>query len=120
MEEAHISRYSIHPSLTKMYGDLREVYWWEGMKKGIGEFVAKCPNCQQVKVEHQRPVGLAHNIELPEWMWEMINMDFIIGMPRSRTQNDLIWVIVDRITKLAHFLLVKTTHSIEDYAKLYI
>ena len=71
-------------------------------------------------MEHQRPRGLAQNIELSEWKWEMINMDFIIGMPRSRTQNDLIWVIVDRITKLAHFLLVKTTHSIEDYAKLYI
>ena len=66
MEEAHSSRYSIHPGSTKMYRDLREVYWWNSMKKGIVEFVAKCPNCQQVKVEHQRPDGLAQNIELPE------------------------------------------------------
>ena len=62
MEEAHSSRYSIHPGSTKMYRDLREVYWWSNMKKGIVEFVAKCPNCQQVKVEHQRPDGLAQNL----------------------------------------------------------
>ncbi|WMV07964.1 hypothetical protein MTR67_001349 [Solanum verrucosum] len=87
---------------------------------GNAEFVAKCPNCQQVKVEHQRPGGLAQRIELPEWKWEMINMDFITGLPRSRRQHDSIWVIVDRMTKLAHFLPVKTTNSAEDYAKLYI
>ncbi|WMV14167.1 hypothetical protein MTR67_007552 [Solanum verrucosum] len=67
MEEAHSSIYSIHPDSTKMYRDLREVYWWNGIKKDIAEFVAKCLNCQQVKVEHQRPGGLAQNIELPEW-----------------------------------------------------
>ncbi|KAH0711565.1 hypothetical protein KY289_007524 [Solanum tuberosum] len=120
MEEAHSSRYSIHPGSTKMYRDLREVYWWNGMKKGIAEFVAKCPNCQQVKVEHQRPGGLAQRIELPEWKWEMINMDFITGLPRSRRQHDSIWVIVDRMTKSAHFLPVKTTNTAEDYAKLYV
>ncbi|KAH0694961.1 hypothetical protein KY285_022058 [Solanum tuberosum] len=120
MEEAHSSRYSFHPGSTKMYRDLREVYWWNGMKKGIAEFVAKCPNCQQVKVEHQRPGGLAQRIELPGWKWEMINMDFITGLPRSRRQHDSIWVIVDRMTKSAHFLPVKTTNTAEDYAKLYV
>ncbi|WMV54234.1 hypothetical protein MTR67_047619 [Solanum verrucosum] len=64
LEEAHSSRYSIHLGSTKMYHDLREVYWWISVKKGIAEFVAKCPNCQQVKVEHQRPSGLAQKIEL--------------------------------------------------------
>ncbi|KAH0679067.1 hypothetical protein KY284_020152 [Solanum tuberosum] len=77
MGEDHSSRYSIHPGSIKMYRDLREVYWWNGMKKGIDEFVVKSPNCQQVKVEHQRPVGMVQNIELPKWKREMINMDFI-------------------------------------------
>jgi len=63
---------------------------------------------------------MAQDIELPEWKWEMINMDFITGFPRSRRQHDSIWVIVDRMTKSAHFLPVKTTHSAEDYARLYI
>ncbi|WMV37480.1 hypothetical protein MTR67_030865 [Solanum verrucosum] len=120
MEEAHSSKYSIHPGSTMMYRDLKEVYWWNSMKKSVAEFVAKCPNCQQVKVEHQRPGSLAQNIELPEWKWEMINLDFITGLPRSHIQHDTIWVIVDRMTKSAHFLPVKTTHSAEDYARLYI
>ncbi|WMV45366.1 hypothetical protein MTR67_038751 [Solanum verrucosum] len=92
LEEDHSSRYSIHLGSTKMYRDLGEVYWWSSMKKGIAEFVAKCPNCQQVKVEHQRPVGMAQNIELPKWKWEMTNMDFITGLPRPRRQHDSIWV----------------------------
>ncbi|XP_019238505.1 PREDICTED: uncharacterized protein LOC109218581 [Nicotiana attenuata] len=120
MSEAHNSRYSIHPGSTKMYHDLKEVYWWNDMKKNIADFVAKCPNCQQVKVEHQRPGGLTQNIEIPIWKWEMINMDFITGLPRSFRKHDSIWVIVDRLTKSAHFLPVKTTDSAEDYAKLYI
>ncbi|KAH0669267.1 hypothetical protein KY285_023426 [Solanum tuberosum] len=120
IEETHSSSYSIRPGSTKMYRDLRAVYWWNGIKKDIAEFVAKCSNCQQVKVEHQRPGGLAQNIELPEWKWEMINMDFITCLPRSRRQHDSIWVIVDRMTESTHFLPVKTTHLAEDYAKLYI
>ncbi|WMV09812.1 hypothetical protein MTR67_003197 [Solanum verrucosum] len=90
------------------------------MKKGIAEFVAKCPNCQQVKVEHQRPGGMAQNIEILEWKWEMINMVFITDLSQSRRQHNSIWVIVDRMTKSAHFFQVKTTHLAEDYARLYI
>nr|XP_016497756.1 PREDICTED: uncharacterized protein LOC107816543 [Nicotiana tabacum] len=82
--------------------------------------VAQCPNCQQVKVEHQRPGGLTQCIELPLWKWDMINMDFITGLPRTPWRYDSIWVIIDRLTKSAHFLLVRTTYSAEDYAKLFI
>ncbi|KAH0642176.1 hypothetical protein KY285_034832 [Solanum tuberosum] len=83
------------------------------------EFVVKCPNCQQVKLEHQRLDGMAQNIELPEWKWEMINMDFITGLPRSRRQHDSIWMIVDRMTKSAHFLPIdgqaeRTIQTLED------
>nr|XP_033517441.1 uncharacterized protein LOC117281697 [Nicotiana tomentosiformis] len=65
MEEAHSSRYSIHPGATKMYLDLKELYWWKGMKKQVADHVAKYLNCQQVKAEHQRPGGLAQYIEIP-------------------------------------------------------
>ncbi|XP_070039422.1 uncharacterized protein [Nicotiana tomentosiformis] len=120
MSEAHISRYSIHPGFTKMYHDLKEIYWWNDMKKNIADFVAKCSNCQQVQVEHQRPGGLAKSIEISIWKWEMINMGYITGLPLLFQKHDLIWVIVERLTKSAHFLSVKTTDSAEDYAKLYI
>ncbi|WMV55157.1 hypothetical protein MTR67_048542, partial [Solanum verrucosum] len=65
LEEVHSSRYSIHPRATKMYHDLQEVYWWNGIRRDIAEFVAKCPNCQQVKVEHQRPGGFLQDIPIP-------------------------------------------------------
>nr|XP_009798017.1 PREDICTED: uncharacterized protein LOC104244312 [Nicotiana sylvestris] len=82
--------------------------------------VAQCPNCQQVKDEHQRPGGLTQYIELQLWKWDMKNMNFITGFPRTPRRYDALWVIIDRLTKSAHFLLVRTTYSAEDYAKLYI
>ncbi|KAH0720092.1 hypothetical protein KY284_005122 [Solanum tuberosum] len=105
---------------TKIYRDLREVFWRNGMKRDIANFVAKCPNCQQVKVEHQKPGGMPQEINIPTWKWEVINMNFITSLPHTRIQHDYIWVIIDRVTKSAHFLVVKTTDSAEDYAKLYI
>ncbi|WMV09144.1 hypothetical protein MTR67_002529 [Solanum verrucosum] len=90
------------------------------MKRDIVDFVAKCPNCQQVKVEHQIPGGMTQEINIRTWKWEVINMDFITGFPHTRTNLDSIWVIVDRVTKSAHFLAVKTIDLMEDYARLYI
>ena len=80
LAEAHNSRYSIHPGATKMYNDLREVYWWNGMKRDIADFVSKF---QQVKVEHQKPGGMTQEIDIPTWKWDVINMDFITGLPRT-------------------------------------
>ena len=65
------------------------------MKKYIAEFVAKCPNFQQVKSEHQKPSGLLQEIQIPTWKWEEINMDFVVGLPRTQKSYDSIWVIVD-------------------------
>ncbi|KAH0661672.1 hypothetical protein KY284_026603 [Solanum tuberosum] len=120
MMEAHHSRYSVHLGSTKMYHDLKEMYWWRDMKKNIAEFVGQSPNCLQVKVEHQKLRGYMQYIELPIWKWDMINMDFVTGLPRSFRKFDSIWVIVDRLTKSTHFLAVKTTYTAEEYARLYI
>ena len=109
LEEAHSSAYAMHPGSTKMYRDLQENYWWNGMKRDIAEFVAKCLVCQQVKIEHQRPTGLLQPLPIPEWKWEHITMDFVTGLPRTPKGHDAIWVIVDRLTKSAHFLPIKTT-----------
>ena len=81
-----------------MYHNLREVYWWDCLKRNIEEFVGKCPNYQQVKVEHLKPSGLTQIMDVPTWKWEAIIMDFVVGLPRTRMQNDSIWVIVDRLT----------------------
>ena len=114
MEEAHASCYSIHTGATKLYHDLQEVYWWDGLKKDIAEFVAKCQNYQHVKAEHQNPGGLLQEIQIPTWKWEDINMDFVVRLPRTQKSYDSIWVIVDRLTKSAHFIPVKSTYLAED------
>ena len=92
LEEAHRSRYSIHPGATKMYHDLREVFWWEYLKKDIAEFVEKCPNYEQVKAEHQKSGNLLQEIQVPIWEWEDINTDFVVGLTRTQKQYDSIWV----------------------------
>ncbi|XP_070046159.1 uncharacterized protein [Nicotiana tomentosiformis] len=75
-----------------MYHDIKDVYWWNGMKKNIAEFVAQCSSYQQVKVENQKPGGLIQTVEIPTWKWEAINMDFVTGLPRSHCKFDSIWV----------------------------
>ncbi|XP_027155148.1 uncharacterized protein LOC113755310 [Coffea eugenioides] len=102
-----------------MYHDVKELYWWDGLKKDVAEFVQKCLICQQVKAEHQKPSGLLQPLEIPEWKWEHITMDFITGLPRSQKGFDAVWVIVDRLTKSAHFLPVSMRFSLEKLAKLY-
>jgi hypothetical protein len=120
LDEAHNSIYSIHPGTTKMYLDLKEKYWWIGMKGDIARFVAQCDVCKRVKVEHQKPSGLLQPLPIPMWKWDEVSMDFITGLPRTKNGHDSIWVIVDKLTKVAHFIPVHTTYGGDKYAKLYI
>ncbi|GJX50377.1 putative reverse transcriptase domain-containing protein [Tanacetum coccineum] len=120
MHESHRSKYSIHPGLDKMYQDLKKLYWWLNMKAEIATYVSKCLTCSKVKAEHQKPSGLLQQPEIPEWKWEKITMDFVSGVPRTPSGYDSIWVIVDRLTKSAHFLPMKKTDSIEKLAQLYL
>jgi len=100
--------------------DLRQKYWWTGMKGDIVEYVAQCDTCRRVKAEHQRPVGLLQPLHIPVWKWEEISMDFIVGLPKTPNGHDYIWVIVDRLTKVAHFIPVKIDYKGNKLAQLYI
>ncbi|WVZ90296.1 hypothetical protein U9M48_036606 [Paspalum notatum var. saurae] len=120
LSEAHDTAYSIHPGSTKMYHDLKERFWWYGMKRAVAEYVAVCDTCQRVKAEHQRPAGLLQPLKIPKWKWEEISMDFIVGLPRTQKGYNSIWVVVDRLTKVAHFISVNTTYSGARLAELYI
>jgi hypothetical protein len=120
LKEAHSSPYAMHPGSTKMYRGLRENYWWPNMKREIAEYVSRCLVCQQVKIEHQYPSGLLQPLPIPEWKWEHITMDFVVGLPRTQKGHDSIWVVVDRLTKSAHFLAVKTTFEMNRLAQIYI
>ena len=120
LREAHGSKYTIHPGTTKMYQDLRKDFWWPKMKRDVTDFVSRCLVCQRVKIEHQKPAGQLQPLEIPTWKWEAVSMDFVSGLPRTPSGCDSIWVIIDRLTKSAHFLDVKTTYSLDRLAKEYI
>ncbi|WRX18083.1 Integrase zinc-binding domain - like 10 [Theobroma cacao] len=103
-----------------MYRTIKENYWWPGIKRDVAKFIAKCIVCQQVKVEHQRPAGTLQSLPVLEWKWEHVTMEFVLGLSRTQKGKDAIWVIVDRLTKSAHFVAVHSTYSIEKLAQLYI
>ncbi|KAL0533851.1 hypothetical protein IC582_028122 [Cucumis melo] len=120
LAEAHSSPFSMHPGSTKMYQDLKRVYWWRNMKREVAEFVSKCLVCQQVKAPRQKPAGLLQPLSIPEWKWENVSMDFITGLPRTLRGFTVIWVVVDRLTKSAHFVPGKSTYTASKWAQLYM
>jgi hypothetical protein len=118
LDEAHLSRYSIHPESTKMYQDLKQHYWWTKMKIEIARYVARCDTCRRVKAIHMKAAGPLQSLPIPTWKWEIISMDFIVGLPRTTKGFESIWVIVDRLTKIAHFLPVKSSYPVPTYAQV--
>ncbi|GJZ29848.1 putative reverse transcriptase domain-containing protein [Tanacetum coccineum] len=111
MDESHKSKYSIHPGSDKMYQDLKKLYWWPNMKAIIAEYVSKCLTCSRVKVECQKPSGLLIKPEIPTWKWERITMDVVTKLPKTSSEHDTIWVILDRLTKSAYFIPTRATDS---------
>jgi transposase InsO family protein len=90
------------------------------MKSEITEYVAICDNCQRIKAEHHRPTGLLQPLQIPQWKWDEIGMDFTVGLPRTRADYDSIWVVVDHLTKVTHFIPVKTNYISAILAELYM
>ncbi|GJZ04279.1 putative reverse transcriptase domain-containing protein [Tanacetum coccineum] len=120
MHESHKSKYSIHPGSDKMYQDLKKLYWWPNMKAEIATYVSKCLTCAKVKIEYQKPSGLLVQPEIPKWKWENITMDFVTKLPRTAAGQDTIWVIVDRLTKSAHFLPMREDDTLEKLTRQYL
>ena len=120
LREFHCSRFTMHPGGTKMYQDLRREYYWSGMKRYVGDFVRRCLTCHQVKAEHQKPAGLLQPLEVAEWKWEHVTMDFVTHLPRTQQKHDAVWVIVDWLTKSAHFLALRMAFALERFYRLYI
>jgi hypothetical protein len=120
LDEAHLSKFSMHPGSTKMYHDLKPLYWWTRMKREISQYVSECDTCQRIKASHLKSAGALQPLSIPSWKWDDISMDFIMGLSNTSRHHDSIWVIVDRLTKVAHFLPVHTTDKAQKYAELYI
>lgn len=120
LEESHRSSLSIHPGATKMYHDLKKIFWWSGLKRDVAQFVYSCLVCQKSKVEHQKPAGMMVPLDVPEWKWDSISMDFVTSLPNTPRGSDAIWVIVDRLTKSTHFLPINISFPVAQLAEIYI
>jgi hypothetical protein len=120
LDEAHASRYSIHPGSTKMYHDLRQQFWWTRMKREAARYVSECDTCRKVNADYMKPGGLLQPLSISGWKWEDISMDFIVGLPMMARKFDSIWVIVDRLSKSTHFIPIHTNYNVQKYARIYI
>ncbi|GMI95688.1 hypothetical protein HRI_003238100 [Hibiscus trionum] len=118
--KAHNNHFAMNPGNTKMNRGLKDVYYWVGLKKDVADFVSKCMVFQRVKAEHQFSFGLLQPLKIAEWKWERIMMDFVSGLPLTPTKKNSVWVIVNRVTKCAHFLAVHTMYTLDKLAELYI
>ena len=99
LREFHYSRFFVHLGDTKMYRDLRRQYYLSRMKRHVGDFIRRWLRCQQVKTEHQKSIGLLQPLEVAEWKWEHVTMDFVIHFPHTQWRHEAVWVIVDQLTK---------------------
>jgi hypothetical protein len=109
-----------HPGYQKMITTTTKQFYWSGLKKGITNYLAKCLECQQVKAEHRHPAGLLQPLPILEWKWETISIDFITALPKSTKQNDAIRVMVEKLSKSAHFVHVKSTCKAIDIANIFM
>ena len=106
LEKYHKKPYVGHLGYQKMITTLRKSLFSPGMKKYVVKYLAKCLECQQVKVEHQHHAWLLNPLPIPKWNWEIISVDFTIGLLIKMYQHDSIMVVVDTLTKEKHFILV--------------
>ena len=120
LREFHCSRFVVRPGAMKMYRDLCCQYYWSGIKRHVEDFNRRCLTCQQVKAEHQKPARLLQPLEVAEWKWEHVTMDFMTHLPWTPQRHDEIWMIVDRLTKSAHFLAMRMTFTLEEFCWFYI
>jgi hypothetical protein len=112
LDKAHTLRYSIHPGSTKMYHDLRQQFWWIRMKHETTRYVSECDTCRKVEADYIKPGGLLQPLSVPNWKWDDIGMNFIVGLLLTARKFDSIWVIVDRLTKSVHFIPVNTKYRV--------
>ena len=102
LREMHNVHYVGNPGYQKTIAVVKRQYYWPGMKKYVVDFIAKCLECQKVKVEHRHPTSFLYPLPIPEWKWEFLTMDFITKLPRKNKEHDSIMVVVDKLTKVAH------------------
>ena len=120
MNEMHKPPFAGHPGYQKMVTALRKQFFWPSLKTDVIEYLSKCIECQQVKIEYGHPAGLLQPMLIPQWKWEIISLYFITGLPKTQKHHDSIMVVVDKLSKSAHFILVKSMHKAADIAEIFL
>lgn len=120
LEEAHKTRYAVHPGSDKIYLNMKNSYWLPKVKAKIATYLRKCLTCAKVKAEYQNPSGLLKQPYITEWKWEKIDIDFITKLPKTLSGYDIIWVVISRMNKFPYFLSIKEMDKMEKLAKTYI
>jgi hypothetical protein len=120
LKEMHNMAYVGHPGYQNTVAAVKSHYFWPGLKKEIIEYITKCMECQKVKAEHRHPTGLLQPLPIPEWKWDVVTMDFITGLPITSKKHDSIMVVMEKLTKYAHLIPLKTTHRATDVANIFL
>ncbi|GJP71852.1 hypothetical protein CLOP_g2648 [Closterium sp. NIES-67] len=120
IQEVHDSNLSGHFGVDKTLKALQRFYYWPDMVTDVQRYVVACPICQRMKSSNQRPTGLLQPLEPPQCPWQHVTMDFVTGLPAGSSGNDAVFVVVDRLTKMAHFAPCSTTITAEETARLFI
>ncbi len=118
VQELHDSPYAGHLGVTKTH--VARHYWWPTLAQDVEHHVLLCPHCQRNKARNSKPAGLLQPLELPQSPWHAVSMDFITQLPRSKAGHDAIFVIVDKLTKMCHFVATTSTATAEQTALLYV
>jgi hypothetical protein len=120
LQVAHEFAYSIHPRENKMYYDLKATYWLYGMKRDVAKYIALCDTYSRAKTVQQQPIGLLQPLQVPEWKWEEIAMDFVVALTRAQSEYDSLWAIVGRLAMVAHLVPIQMTYTRPQLVELYV
>jgi hypothetical protein len=120
LKEMHNVKYGGHPGYQNIVAIVKRHYFWLDLKREIAEYITRCMECQKVKAEHRHPAGLLQPLPISEWKWEVMTMDFIARFPRTSKQHDSIMVLVDKLTKVVHFIPLKTSHKATNVVDIFL
>ena len=120
LNEMHKPLYAGQPGYKNMITTLRKQLFWPRLRADVIDYLSKCLESQQVKVKHHHPRGLLHPLPILEWKWEVISLDFITGFLRTQRQHDSIMVVVDKLSKYAHFIPVRSTYKVDNIVEIFL
>jgi hypothetical protein len=120
VREHHDTPLAGHFGRTKTLEAVSRGYWWPGMRKDVQQYVRECQSCQEAKASNQAPGGLLQPLPVPDAPWDVVHVDFVMGLPKSREGFDAVMMVIDRLTKMAHFIPTTTTVTAVKAAELYI